>query len=76
MARTLTQGGGGDKMHEALRFSANPPRKGSAAGDGMRGDQIALSIICAIWFLPTAPTWVACTWPSLMSNRVGMPRTP
>src|SRR5687768_15621457 len=38
-------------------------------------DQSALSSICASWALPTAPIWVACTWPSLNSSRVGIERT-
>src|SRR5690606_13366017 len=39
------------------------------------GGQRALSIICASWALPTAPIWVACTWPSLNSRSIGIERT-
>src|SRR5690606_18951119 len=34
-----------------------------------------LSIIWVSWPFPTAPTWVAWTWPSLNSSSIGIERT-
>src|SRR5690606_40983296 len=51
-------------------------RRGRGRATGARRvDQTALSIICASWALPTAPIWVACTWPSLNSSSIGIERT-
>src|SRR5690606_29083595 len=52
-------------------------RRGGAAPPGRRPAlaQSALSMTWASWALPTAPIWVACTWPSLNSSSIGIERT-
>ena len=61
----------GGRSHLAGR-GRKPP---AAWRTGARARQSALAIIWLIWALPTAPIWVAWTWPSLNSSSIGIERT-
>src|SRR5690606_41798366 len=53
-----------ERWHRAGAAASAPERAGSGSGGG-NGAQSAFSIIWPSWALPTAPIWVAWTWPSL-----------
>src|SRR5690606_20610425 len=77
--RGLAEGGAmGTRVAPTLSLPAGGPqgrRNGPGAGRARGAPQSALSTNWASWALPTAPTWVECTLPSLNSMSVGMPRT-
>src|SRR5690606_9036437 len=71
-APNLTPGAGhGKRPRGAVQ---GPRRVRSAPPDGLPAYR-AFSITCASWDLPTAPIWVAWTWPSLNSSSIGIERT-
>src|SRR5690606_20450957 len=77
----MEQGRGAAAGRPEARRGAGPPklaprRPGSnRRRGGGSGVQSALSIIWLSWALPTAPIWVAWTWPSLNSSSIGIERT-
>src|SRR5690606_33181796 len=77
----MEQGRGAAAGRPEARRGAGPPklaprRPGSnRRRGGGSGVQSALSIIWLSWALPTAPIWVAWTWPSLNSSNIGIDRT-
>src|SRR5690606_16421984 len=65
--QALREAGGACVQARAAGGRGRPPRRLQAAR--------VLSIIWVSWPLPTAPTWVAWTWPSLNSSSIGIERT-